>query len=398
MGVALAPSTGDWGLDARLTAVTCVNNLQEIRAANRSHVKDQDQKVALTTSSPPPPTSLSFESYDPAMNRASDATSLRSSAHSTLPPSYSRHHNDELLSTPAHSVLGRARPRQISFSRTASHPSVEQMLMTLTSNEPLDLTLDQGLIYPPPPSSALYHLPRVLTWSGNEIFLARSLPALSTRRNRHAAARDLALYTIRRTPFTRDVNLMPRREGLKAASMHGKRGILGSMTWEVEVKGKTVLKYAKGKWKDMAGRTVATEKQLVQTERSESGEIDRQHREDITLGPGLEITMKDLIVAAWCTRIWHDNGRVRLAKSFMPGDQRLKTLSLGYLNVMMRSGFQSGLIDLSEAGETDILLQSPNQPAPTVDFLMPWLASDNAVWPAPLRALTTSISSSDMFG
>jgi hypothetical protein len=263
--------------------------------------------------------------------RPSDTISLKSSTPSGPPPSYSRHHNDELLSTPANSILGRSRQqrqRRLSISRTQSHPSVAQLLSVLTSHNALHLTIDQGLIYPPPPSNALYHLPRVLTWSGNEIYLFRSLPALARRRNDtsiiNSNTRDLALYTIRRTPFTHEVALLPRREGLRAGVMRGKRSIWGNMSWEVEVKGKTVLKYSKGKWKDgSTGKVVATEKQVAEPSPhgvAEQDEYSPGPREEISLAEGLEIAMKDLIVAAWCTRIWQGHGRVSLARTLMRGE------------------------------------------------------------------------------
>src|SRR5215469_15420790 len=129
------------------------------------------------------------------MSRFSDAMSLKSTTPSGLPPSYSQHQQDELLSMPAPSSLAGRRRRQISVIRTPTHPSLNQLLQVLGTNDALHLTIDNELIYPPPPSNALYHLPRLLTWSGNEVFLFRSLPALMSRRGYSTGpARDLALY------------------------------------------------------------------------------------------------------------------------------------------------------------------------------------------------------------
>jgi hypothetical protein len=180
------------------------------------------------------------------------------------------------------------------------------MLEVLAAPGPLNLTIDNGLIYPPPPSNALYHLPRVLTWSGNEIFLFRSLPIFGRR---HAQpTRDLALYTMRRTPFTHEIALIPRREGLKAATMRGRRSLLSGMSWEVEFRNEVIIKYSKGKWKDASGTVLAEEQ-------SSGGE-----REGITIvAPGLEVNMKDLIVAAWTARVWQGNGRASLARTLMRG-------------------------------------------------------------------------------
>ena len=247
------------------------------------------------------------------MSHPSDAISFESSAPSGLPPSYSQHQQDELLSMPRPSSLGRRRRRQVPVARTPTHPSANQLLQVLGTNDALELTLDNDLIYPPPPSDALYHLPRQLTWSGNEIFLFRSLPATMSRRGYSTSpARDLALYTMRRTPFTNEVTLLPRREGLKAAVMRGKRRMFrSSMSWAVEVKGKVMLKYAKGNWMDKDGNIVATEKAQVAASTAKNTLI--------IAGEGCDIATKDLIVASWCTRIWQSHGKVSLARTLMNG-------------------------------------------------------------------------------
>ncbi|KAF2427113.1 hypothetical protein EJ08DRAFT_736187 [Tothia fuscella] len=230
------------------------------------------------------------------------APSFNSTAPSTLPPpAYSRHQNDELLS-PSASYRVRRRFSIPRPSPRRADPS--QMLQVLAAPGPLNLTIDNGLIYPPPPSNALYHLPRVLTWSGNEIFLFRSLPTFG--RSHAHPTRDLALYTMRRTPFTHEIALLPRREGLKAATMRGRRSLLSGMTWEVDCRDQTLLRYAKGKWKDGAGNILAEEQH--------SG----GQREGITItGQDLEVNMKDLIVAAWTARVWQGRGKVSLAKTLM---------------------------------------------------------------------------------
>jgi hypothetical protein len=269
---------------------------------------------------------------------AIDATSLHStSAISTRPPSYGRHLHDELLSPPGlipyRSGAGRARPRSTA-SVASSTCHITQMLQILTSTDPLVLTVDNNLLYPPPPSTALYHLPRLLTWSGTEISLARSLP-FSRRGARflNRQARDLALYTMRRTPFTNEIVLVPRREGLKAAVMRGHRSLLGNMTWVVEVRGaeKPLLTYNKGRWKvfsaDGSGRIIAKER--MQTPISHMTQEDGATKTDSTVnvitieGHEVDLWLKDLVVAAWCCRIWQSHKmsgtRTLFRRSFMAG-------------------------------------------------------------------------------
>lgn len=111
---------------------------------------------------------------------------------------------------------------------------------------------------------------------------------------------------MRRTPFTNEVALIPRREGLMTAIMHGRRSLISGMTWEVEVRNQVKLRYAKGKWRDHLGMIVAEEK---------AGE-----REGISIvGQNLEVQMKDLIVAAWATRMWQGHGRVSFVRTVMSG-------------------------------------------------------------------------------
>jgi hypothetical protein len=200
------------------------------------------------------------------------------------------------------------------------------MLQILTSPEPLTLTIDNNLLYPPPPSNALYHLPRILTWSGNEIYLARSLPVSARTGASLASARDLALYTMRRTPFTYEVSLLPRREGLKSAVMRGRRSFLGNLTWDVEVKGAKMFRYSKGRWKTPEGRVIATEKEKPPDEKGETSDW-QPVREEITIeGEDVELWMKDLIVAAWCARVWQGTGRLSFARTLMRGQGKLSLL------------------------------------------------------------------------
>lgn len=182
------------------------------------------------------------------------------------------------------------------------------MLEVLSAPGPLKLTVDNGMIYPPPPSNALYHLPRTVTWSGNDIFLYRSLPAIV--QGRRAPPRDLALYKMSRKPFTNEVALIPRREGLLTATMYGRRSLIQGMVWDVEIQHNVRLRYSKGKWRDNVGKVVAEE--------------NWGEREGITIvGEDLEVQMKDLIVAAWATRMWQGHGRVSFIRTLMSGKGRL---------------------------------------------------------------------------
>jgi hypothetical protein len=123
---------------------------------------------------------------------------------------------------------------------------------------------------------------------------------------------------MKRTPFTHEVALLPRREGLKAAVMRGHKSLLGNISWEVEVKGgEKLLTYSKGRWKAYGdkfpeGRVVARERQEQSTqelqEATEYGMTAKNSVDSITIeGQDVDLWLKDLVVAAWCSRIWQSN-------------------------------------------------------------------------------------------
>ena len=85
------------------------------------------------------------------------------------------------------------------------------------------------------------------------------------------------------------------------------------MSWEVGVKKEVMLRYSKGKWKNGTGEVVA-----------EEAHVPGQRDFLKITGEDLEVNMKDLIVAAWTTRIWQGNGRISLARSLMRGHVRVR--------------------------------------------------------------------------
>jgi len=113
--------------------------------------------------------------------------------------------------------------------------------------------------------------------------------------------------------------------------MRGKKKFFGSeMSWVVEVKGKIMFKYSKGKWRDREGNIIATENTRSGLSDSEAAISGQPSRAIVTIAGGdLDIATKDLIVAAWCTRIWQtSHGKVSLARTLMNGEGILR-FSLG---------------------------------------------------------------------
>lgn len=137
----------------------------------------------------------------------------------------------------------------------------------------------------------------------NEISLFRSLPSGRTEQ----PPREYGLYTMRRTLFTSEIALMPRREGLKIAMMRGRRNLLGGRVWQVEVKNEVVIRYSRGKWKDRDGRVIA-EETLVPS----------QNPVLIISAGSLEVNMKDLLVSAWMSALWQEGKKLGLFKQAIP--------------------------------------------------------------------------------
>jgi hypothetical protein len=135
---------------------------------------------------------------------------------------------------------------------------------------------------------------------------------------------------MRRTPFTLEVALLARREGLKPAVMRGRRSLLGNISWEVFVREEKILRYSKGKWKTMDGRVVATEKVPTQGAKAViKTSLGGDWQPEIEIqGDDVELWMKDLIVACWCSRIWTGNKKVSFARSLMRG-QGMSMTSFG---------------------------------------------------------------------
>ncbi|KAK3062663.1 hypothetical protein LTS18_003598, partial [Coniosporium uncinatum] len=214
-------------------------------------------------------------------------------------PPYEAHHEDDLFT--GNSV-------EHSQSNTPFQPILQPAppISPIHPTGPITLTIDGGLIYPPPPSSAIYSLPRSFGWAGNEIFLQLSKPLIQ-RCVSDAANRDMKLYVIRRTPFTNEIALVPQRMGFVSGVMRGRRSIRGRTSWDIEIRDRVALRYSRGKWKDDLGNILAWEggnKEHDQRIEVYGG------REEITItAAGRKLELTDLIVAAWCARLWRENAK-----------------------------------------------------------------------------------------
>jgi len=214
-------------------------------------------------------------------------------------PPYEAHHEDDLFTGHTAEHARPNTPFQLVFQPAP-------LTSPIHPTGPITLTIDGGLIYPPPPSSAIYSLPRSFGWAGNEIFLQLSKP-LVQRCESDAANRDMKLYIIRRTPFTNEIALVAQRAGFVGGIMRGRKSIRGRISWDIEIRNQFAMRYGRGKWKDAVGNILAWEggnKELGQR-------IERYGcREEITItATGRKSELTDLIVAAWCARLWRENAK-----------------------------------------------------------------------------------------
>lgn len=136
---------------------------------------------------------------------------------------------------------------------------------------------------------------------------------------------------------------MSKRDSGRAAVMKGKRALFGSgMSWDVEVQGKVVLQYAKGRWKDANGKVVAAERRREgknkKSNESTTAWLSSQKPEITIFNGGVgglsEETTRHLIVAAWSGRMWQAlHKQPRLIGAFIRGRgefSALNPLSLRY--------------------------------------------------------------------
>ncbi|KZF25005.1 hypothetical protein L228DRAFT_280282 [Xylona heveae TC161] len=185
-----------------------------------------------------------------------------------------------------------------------------------SSDKPLSLTMDADLIYPTePPSLALYHIPRLLTWHGDRVYLHRSVPGKQRENGTRRKVRDQDLYEIRGEVFTSSVyEIVGKRRGCYGtgnATMKRRRSLFGDI-WEISFKNRLVLRYDKNQWKDSNQKLVAVE------EKGSNAPI-------LKIQQGVDEPLRDLIVAGWCTQIWRQNTKTDLATTLTRGREFIKT-------------------------------------------------------------------------
>ncbi|KAI4130370.1 MAG: hypothetical protein LQ347_003415 [Umbilicaria vellea] len=219
------------------------------------------------------------------------------------PPAYERHEFDEIYTT------NDAPDHRLSLQPTPLHSETPSPITAA----PLSLTMDNSLIYPTvPPSTALYHIPQSLFFHGDRVYLQRSVPRESFPSGKPRRGLNEDLYELRRIPYIddRELALIARSpacygtsagKDLSSKRIRRVRGLLNT-TWEVVVDGVVVLKGFKNRWKH-ASALVAREEMLNLPLRCHNPGQQRLSG-ILEIQAGVEQRMQDLVVAAWCGKIW----------------------------------------------------------------------------------------------
>lgn len=186
-----------------------------------------------------------------------------------------------------------------------------------------DITLDRGLIYPTePPALALYELSCDPFDKRSCVSISRLVPRRSDNLNQQSSnARDKLLYEFNFFFLLGVVEIRSkRRSALKGSIFLKKNNIRQSWKiWhhpskdydnnegeKVLYRAKRALKKGTLDWEDGEGNHVA-----VETLRDSH---DGNSRPRLQIHTSLDDTMADVLVTAWCARVWRVNQAVSLEK------------------------------------------------------------------------------------
>ncbi|MCJ1352490.1 MAG: hypothetical protein MMC33_002474 [Icmadophila ericetorum] len=220
------------------------------------------------------------------------------------PPAYELHRYDTLYTDhdaperrePPNSPLGSPLDRTISTFGQGN---------TTLLTAPLSLTMDDDLIYPTePPSTALYHIPRRLTWTGDRVFLERSVPEKIRKNGTVIPTESQALYEIIGRPYSSTLELVAKRASCygQGKAVMVKPSIFHESNWEVWFQKVLTLKNRKGKWTDPSGNLLATEEKAEKPKDS----MSYKQRRVMVIEADVNQKMMNLLVACWTAKVWRE--------------------------------------------------------------------------------------------
>ncbi|MCJ1486257.1 hypothetical protein MMC06_006434 [Schaereria dolodes] len=242
----------------------------------------------------------------------SEAHSVEDPEHDA-PPHYNRYECDETFISydEVERIRSAVRPPMCAVETVAPSPVLE-----ITFDYPLSVTMDNEMIYPTlPPSTAMYHLPRALTFAGDHVYLRRNIPGGNREDGKMRRARSSPLYEIRRLKYTDDKELCLRclsppshPYGDDRAHFKCKSGLFHGRACDVSRDNKVVLQCRRGKWKDEAGKIVATEGEVndrtINVKMHNHEERKHYIHRILVIEDPVSEQLRDLIMAAWCSQVW----------------------------------------------------------------------------------------------
>ncbi|OBT63915.1 hypothetical protein VE03_05976 [Pseudogymnoascus sp. 23342-1-I1] len=199
---------------------------------------------------------------------------------------------------------------------------------------PQSLSLDRDLIYPPPPSQALYSLAFALSPTGVSNTVRRSVPAVvRADGSQRSQVTDKDLYSVRRDPIANSCYTI---EGKRRSTFPGTlvlryhANLIKGPYWDctVEKTGELLMRGRGEEWIDGLGRTVGREPGGICLRRKKRKAMEKEH-EKRTQGqnvewksPVLELVgegrkaggddssedararIRDLLVTCWVAKCW----------------------------------------------------------------------------------------------
>ncbi|KFY91492.1 hypothetical protein V498_05430 [Pseudogymnoascus sp. VKM F-4517 (FW-2822)] len=227
------------------------------------------------------------------------------------------------------------RPSSLPPQQTPAELAAIQATAQAAQQAPTFLSLDRDLIFPPPPSQALYSLAFALSTTGVSNIVRRSVPAvMRADGSQRSEVTDKDLYAIRRDPISNSCYTI---EGKRRSTFPGSlilryhANIIKGPYWDctVEKTGELLMRGRGEEWIDGLGRTVGREPGGICLRRKKRKAMEKEY-EKRTQGknvewkpPVLELVgegrgkaggddssedakarIRDLLVTCWVAKCW----------------------------------------------------------------------------------------------
>ncbi|MCJ1335506.1 hypothetical protein MMC09_000777 [Bachmanniomyces sp. S44760] len=248
------------------------------------------------------------------------------------PPGYGLHQYDEVFTT--HDEMHARNEREPSIRYFEDIPVAdgrrESVLSTgsvsldlepvLSRTEsifeyPLSITMENEMIYPTvPPSSALYHLPRPLTFHGESVYIRRNIHRGIGDNGKLKKPLGLMLYELKRVPYSnnREISIKARNESCVSGSTCLKltSGSMLGTACEVRINNDIIFVCRWGKWKSAAGKVIAVEGEVKDATRivpvHSNGTEEKRHCicRVLVMQEDIGEQLRDLLMASWSGKVW----------------------------------------------------------------------------------------------